>query len=238
LLGWDDPGLAFNAMLHLGTLGAIVAYFWEDLWRLVTAAVQSLQRRTLVDPNARVAWMLVAATIPGAVIGFFLEDLFEQAFGMPMAAAGFLLGTALLLVVSEVVGSRQRLMTTLSWLEAILIGLAQAVAILPGLSRSGATISMGLLLGLRREDAARFSFLLAIPITLGSGLYQVLKLVFGDAGATTAGVPAILAGTLAAAVAGYLAIAGLLAFVRRNSLIPFAIYTALLGILVLTGVLR
>jgi undecaprenyl-diphosphatase len=238
LLGWEDPGLVLNAMLHLGTLVAIVIYFWGDLWQMVVAAVRSLQRRSLVDPMARVAWMLVVGTIPGAVIGFFLEDYFEQLFGMPVAAAGFLLVTSLLLVLSETLGARQRLMTTLSWVEAVLIGSAQALAILPGLSRSGATISAGMLLGLRREDATRFSFLLAVPIVLGSGLYQGAKLIVGGPGTTAASGPAVIAGMVAAAVAGYLAIAGLLAFVRRHSLLPFAAYTAILGILVLSGVLR
>ncbi len=238
LLGWEDPGLVLNVMLHLGSLVAIVLYFWTDLWQLVAAALQSLQRRTLVDPAARVAWMLAVATIPGAVIGFLLEDFFEQLFGMPLAAAGFLLGTSLLIVLSERLGSRQRLMTTLSWLEAVVIGFAQALAIVPGLSRSGTTISAGMLLGLRREDATRFSFLLAVPIVLGSGLYQVAKLALGGPGPQTASLPVMFAGMLAAGLAGYLAIAGLLAYVRRHSLIPFAIYTALLAILVLTGVLR
>jgi undecaprenyl-diphosphatase len=233
LFGWEDTGLALNVMLHLGTLAAIVAYFFGDLWRLVLAALQSLQRRTLVDPYARLAWMLAIATLPGALIGFFLEDFFEQLFGMPVAAAGFLFGTSLLLVLSEYLGSRQRPMTTLAWGEAIVIGFAQALAILPGLSRSGTTISAGLMLGLRREDATRFSFLLAVPIVLGSGLYQVVKLVAGGTGALTTSVPVLLVGMVAAGLSGYVAIAGLLAYVRRHSLIPFAIYTAALATLVL-----
>jgi undecaprenyl-diphosphatase len=238
VLGWEDPGLALNVMLHLGTMVAIVAYFFQDLWQLFVAALRSLQRRTLVDPYARVAWMLVVATIPGAVLGLLLEDFFEELFGRPVAAAGFLLGTSLLLVLSEYFSSRERLMTTLSWLEAIVIGFAQALAIMPGLSRSGSTISAGLLLGLRREDATRFSFLLAVPIILGSGLYQVVKLVFGDATGLTVSVPVMLAGMVAAGLSGYLAIAGLLAYVRRHSLLPFAVYTAALALLVLSGVLR
>ena len=235
LLGWPDPGLAFGTLVHLGTLLAIVIYFWEDLWRLFRAGVQSLRTHSLAEPDARVAWGLVVATIPGAVLGFLFEDTVEQLFGVPKAAAAFLLGTAVLLVVSEFVALRQRPLASLSWLDAILVGLAQALAIAPGLSRSGATIAAGLFLGFRREDSARFSFLLAVPIVLGTGLYQLAKLAVGGSAGVSIGVMTI--GMAAAAVAGYLAISGLLALVRRHSLIGFAIYCALLGILVLTGVL-
>ena len=235
LLGWPDPGLALGAMLHLGSLLAIVIYFWSDLWRLFGAVLQSLRLRSFADPEARLAWGLVVGTIPGVVLGLLLEDTFERWFGMPKAAAAFLLGTALLLTLSAFVGTRRRPITSVSMVDALLIGLAQSLAIAPGLSRSGATISAGLLLGFGREDAARFSFLLAVPITLGSGLYQVVKLVtHGWAGAS---IPTVLLGMVAAAVAGYLAIYGLLALIRRHNLLVFAGYCALFGLLVLTGVL-
>jgi undecaprenyl-diphosphatase len=235
LLGWADPGLALDTLLHLGTLFAIVLYFWTDLWRLVRAGLQSLRRRSLADPDARVAWGVVLATIPAAVLGFLFQDVVEQLFAAPRAAAAFLLGTALLLVLSEVVGARQRPITSLSWLDAFLIGLVQTLAIVPGLSRSGSTIAAGLFLGFRREDAAKFSFYLAVPIVLGSGLYQLAKLVLGGWAGTPVG--SALAGMAAAGIAGYLAIAGLLSLVRRRSLIGFAVYCALLGVLVLTGIL-
>jgi undecaprenyl-diphosphatase len=235
LLGWPEPGLALGAMLHLGTLVAIVIYFWRDLWDIAGAALQSMQRRSLADPQARVAWGLVVGTIPGVIIGLLFEDTFERWFGMPGAAAAFLLATAFLLALSAFVGTRRRPITSLSRVDALWVGLAQSLAIAPGLSRSGATISAGLLLGFRREDAARLSFLLAVPITAGSGLYQVVKLVAqGWAGAS---VTAVLLGMLAAAIAGYLAIYGLLALVRRHSLLVFAVYCALFGLLILTGVL-
>lgn len=236
LLGWPDPGLALDTLLHLGTLLAIVAYFWSDLWRLFRAGLQSLRQRSLADPDARVAWAMVVATIPAGIVGVLFEEKIEQLFGVPMAAAAFLLGTALLLVVSEMLGSRQRPITSISWFDALLIGLAQTLAIAPGLSRSGSTIAAGLLTGFRREDATRFSFLLAVPIVLASGLYQIAKLVLDGGGTTPAG--AVVAGMAAAAISGYLAIAGLLALVRRHSLYGFAVYCALFGGLVLTGVLR
>ncbi|MGC9523508.1 MAG: undecaprenyl-diphosphatase UppP [Anaerolineae bacterium] len=235
LLGWPDPGLAVDAMLHLGTLLAIVVFFWADIWRLVKAAVVSLQRRSLADPDSRIAWGLVVATIPGALLGFFFEDLFERLFGMPRAAAAFLLVTALLLILSEVMSKRFRPIAALSWLDALLIGLAQSLAIAPGISRSGSTIAAGMLLGFHREEAARFSFLLAIPITFGSGAFQLLKLLTGTP--VMAAPAVVLSGMVAAAVAGYLAIAALLALVRRQSLLVFAVYCGVLGLAVLTGLL-
>lgn len=235
LLGWPNPGLALDTILHLGTLVAIVAYFWNDLWRLAHAALSSLRRRQLDDPDARLAWALVVATIPGAILGVLLQDFFEQLFGMPRVAAGFLLVTAALLLLSEYFAKRELPITAMSWWHAILIGLAQALAIVPGLSRSGSTIAAGLLLGYRREDAARFSFLLAIPIVLGGGLYQMYKVLRAGMGVVQLQIFGV--GFLAAAITGYIAIAGLLMLVRRRSLWPFALYCAVFGLLVLTGVL-
>jgi len=235
LLKWPDPGLTLDALLHLGTLVAIVIYFWKDLWRLLQAALRSLRLRTLDDPDARLAWALVVASIPGALIGFLFEDQFEKLFGMPKAVAGFLLVTAALLLLAEYFSRRERQLTLMSWWHAVLIGLAQALAIAPGLSRSGTTIAAGLLLGYRREEATRFSFLLAVPIVAGNGLYQLFKLFHGGLGVVQ--MPIVVAGFLAAMISGYLAIAGLLMWVRRRSLWGFAAYCAVLGTLVLTGVL-
>lgn len=235
LLGWPAPGLMLDTILHLGTLVAIVVYFWGDLWRLLKAAWRSLRLRRLDDPDARLAWAIVVGTIPAAIIGFLWQDLFEQLFGMPQAAAGFLLVTAALLLLAEYFGKREMPLAVMPWWHAVLIGLAQALAIAPGLSRSGATIAAGLLLGYRREEATRFSFLLAVPIILGSGLYSLLQVA--QAGLDLSHFPVLGAGFLAAALTGYLAIAGLLLLVRRRSLWPFAVYCAALGTLVLSGVL-
>ena len=215
-LGWPDPGLVLDTILHLGTLAALLVYFWRDLLALAQAAWLSLRHRSLADPQARLAWALVVGTIPGVLLGVLFDDLVEALFGAPQAVAGFLLVTALLLTFSERFGSQGRALESLSWRDAILIGLAQAAALAPGISRSGATIAAGLLLGLRRDAAARFSFLLAIPIVGGGGAYQLLKLL------TTSAPPASLGsigiGLLAAALTGYAAVAGLLAFVRQRSL--------------------
>jgi len=235
LLGWPDSGLALDTILHLGTLVAILIYFWSDLWHLARAALTSLRRWKLDDPYARLAWAIVVATIPGGILGVLLQDFFEQLFGMPRAAAGFLLVTAALLLLSEYLAKRELPITAMSWWHALLIGLAQALAIVPGLSRSGSTIAAGLLLGYRREDATRFSFLLAVPIVLGGGLYQVYRV--WRAGMSVIQFQIFGAGFLAAGITGYLAIAGLLMLVRRRSLWPFALYCATFGLLVLTGVL-
>ena len=233
LLGWPDPGLFMDAMLHTGTLIAIILYFLEDIVRLIKAALHSIRSKSLADPNARLAWSLVIGTLPAAIIGFLLEDWFESLFGNPKAAAAFLLGTAFILILSEYLGKKQRPITAISWLEALGIGLAQSLAIAPGLSRSGTTIAAGLLMGFRREDAARYSFLLAIPIMAGVTGYNIIKLILGEVAMTSLGTVAV--GTLVAAIAGYLAIAGLLFLVRRRSLWPFAIYCVLLGSAVLFG---
>jgi len=234
LLGWSDPGLIMDTILHLGTSVAVILYFWQDIVRLVKAAWRSLHDRALVDSEARVAWAIMIGTIPAAIIGFLLEDTFERWFGMPKAAAGFLLGTAALLIISEYLGTRERTIESIQWQDALLIGLGQAMAIAPGLSRSGSTISAGLLLGYHRESAARFSFLLSIPIILGSGAYQFLKVLRGGMQPTQ--ITTLIIGFIAAAVTGYLAIAILLALIKRQGLWPFALYCALLGTLVLTGV--
>ncbi|MBN1877204.1 MAG: undecaprenyl-diphosphatase UppP [Anaerolineae bacterium] len=235
LLGWDDPGLMLDAVLHLGTAMAVVAYFWTDLWRLFRASIEALQRRAFADPDAQLVGFIVIGTLPAAVIGFLFDDLVEQLFGMPRIAAAFLLGTAAILLLSEYLTKHTRPLGTMVWWEAMLIGISQMLAIAPGLSRSGSTIATGMLLGYRREEAARFSFLLSVPIILGVGLYQIVKIL--RAGMDITSVSPLIVGFLTAALVGYLSIAGLLALVRRQSLWPFAAYCALLGTLVLTGVL-
>lgn len=227
LLGWDEPGLMFDTVLHLGTLLAVLAYFWRDWWRLITAWLRGLIRWRWDDPDARLAWLLVLGTVPAALLGFLLEDFFESLFGQPAWVATFLLVTAALLAVSEWLGRRQRELADLRWLDALVIGLGQATAIAPGISRSGATIAAGLGRGLERPAAARFSFLLATPVILGAGAFQLLDLLaLPD---PMAEVPALMAGFLAAAISGYLCIWGLLRYLQRGKLYPFAIYCALAG---------
>lgn len=231
LLGWEDPGLAFDAFLHLGTLVAVLAYFRHDLWRLALAWISSVRERSLSDPQARLAWLIILGTLPAVVMGFTLEGLFERLFAAPLWVSIFLLVTGLLLFLGERVRKSESRMESLTWLDALLIGLAQGVALAPGVSRSGATISAGLWRGLGREEAARFSFLLATPAILGANLLQLWELArlsgVGEVAST------FLLGFLAAAVSGYLAIRFFLAFLKRRSLYPFSLYCWLLGTLTL-----
>ncbi len=242
LLGWSEAPLVFDTTVHLGTLVAVLVYFWRDVLMLARAGWSSLRERAINTPEARLAWAVVIGTVPAVLIGLALEDFFEQLFGMPRAVAVFLLGTAALLLVSEYIRQRRALLEParaleegMTWRDAVLIGLGQSMAIAPGLSRSGSTMSVALLSGYQREAAARFSFLLSIPIILGSGAYQLLKVMRG--GWLPVSPRILVGGFLAAALTGYVAIVGLMAWVRRSSLWPFAAYCGLLSVLVLTGVL-
>ncbi|MCJ7620468.1 MAG: undecaprenyl-diphosphate phosphatase, partial [Anaerolineae bacterium] len=174
LLHWEHTGLAFGALLHLGTLVAVVAFFWRDLWRLVVGGLLSVKERSLAgDPVRKMAWLIVLATLPAALLGFLLEDFFESLFGQPFWVGILLVVTGGLLAASERWSGRRLEITELGWLDALVVGLGQAIAIAPGISRSGATISAGLWRGLGREAAARFSFLLSVPVILGAGLFEL-----------------------------------------------------------------
>jgi len=234
LLGWPSPSLAFDTMVHWGTLVAVMVYFWRD-WRSIIAAwFRGLKRRDWSDPLARMGWLLVIGTVPAAVLGFLFESWFEALFSEPVWVSMFLLGTAGLLVLGEWFGTQSfaeggaREMDSLQWPHALVIGFAQAAAIAPGISRSGATMSTGLAGGLQRPTAARFSFLLSAPIIFGAGLLQLTKLA--STPDALAQAPFLAAGFLVAAVVGYLCIWGMLRYLQRGRLYPFAIYCACLGI--------
>jgi undecaprenyl-diphosphatase len=249
LFGWPASSLAFDAVVHWGTALAIVAYFWRDWVSLAGAAFRSLRVLTeketrlfgknLVSSGAkpspgsevleaRLAWFILLGTLPGALIGWLLEDFFKEMFAHPIAAAGFLLVTAALLTGTEQLGRRKRDLDKLTWLDALVIGLAQALAIFPGISRSGATIAAGLARGLQREPAARFSFLLATPIILGAGLLQVVDLA--QVGGLAAQAPTLIVGFLSAGVVGFGCIHFLLRYLQRRRLYPFAVYCAVVGV--------
>ncbi len=231
LLGWPAASLTFDALVHWGTLLAVLVYFRRDVVYYVRAALLSLRYRSLDVPGARVAWAVAVGTLPGMVAGVALESEFEELFHAPRAAAGFLLVTAALLVGSEWVGKRTRSLESVGLMDGVLIGIGQALAITPGISRSGATIAVGLGRGLQRDAAARFSFLLGIPIILGAGLFQ-LKDVMMATGEHEP-LPLLVLGFAAAMISGYLAIHSLLQYVRRHSLYVFAAYCALFGVAVL-----
>ena len=245
ILGWESDelvgSLAFDVFLHLGTLVALLVYFWRDWVRYVGAWVASIrERRVGDDPNRRMAWLLILGTIPAALIGFAFEGFIEETFhrdtdAAHLAIAGFLVVGAALLWLADRFGRRSRGLNDITAGTSLSIGLSQALALLPGISRSGATITAGLALGLEREAAARFSFLLATPITLGAGLYGSRKLLT-EAHSGVEWV-ALLAGFAAAAIAGLLAIGFLLSWLRTRSVAIFSLYRIGLAVLVVVLVL-
>jgi len=230
LLGWPEPGVAFDTVLHLGTLLAVLLVFAPDFWKLATAWLRSLARRES-SADTRLAWWILLATIPAALMGALLEKQFEALFSAPRWVALFLLVTGAWLVLADRLGRKLRQAEDLTWSQALLIGVAQGLAIAPGISRSGATIGAGLLLGLKREAAARFSFLLSAPIILGAAALQVKKLL-GVAGLGGQALPLVL-GFLAAFATGYLCIRLLLSYLRQHSLTVFAAYCWVVGLVAL-----
>jgi undecaprenyl-diphosphatase len=239
-LDQDRFGLPFDVALHLGTLVAVVTYFWRDLLRMAGAFVRSLSPggRDLADPDQRLAYLILASTIPAALIGNFLEGFFEEAVRSPWVVVFNLVLVGVLFIVGEAVGSRTRRADKLRFVEAGGIGLAQAAALVPGVSRSGATITLGLFLGLRRDEAARFSFLMSVPIIVGAGSLQLAEVA--AEGMERSQVAMFVAGFVSSAVVGYLAIRFFLRFVVHHSLRAFAYYrfglAAVVAVLLLLGV--
>jgi undecaprenyl-diphosphatase len=231
-LGWNDPFIdsaAFDVMLHMGTLVALLAYFWRDLLRLLGAWLGSIRdRRIGDDPDRRLAWLLVISVVPAAILGAALESFFDQAFRENIAWIGvFILVGAGLLWLAERWGTRSRGLDRMVVRDAAVIGVGQALALFPGVSRSGITIAAGLFLGLEREAAARFSFLMAVPVIAGAGLWKARTLV--GTGLEGAQVDQLLVGIAAAALFGFVAIWFLLGYLRRNSTGIFVAYRLVLA---------
>ncbi len=232
LLGWQlDPDIvfAFDVLVQWGTLVAVIVYFWRELVAILAAVARGLAwRRPLETPEARLGWLLALATLPAVILGLVFKEAVEATFDSEATTAGFLLLTAALLATSERLGRRDRVLAALTGFDVLWIGLGQSLALFPGISRSGATIAAALSRGVERAAAARFSFLLSVPVILGAGLLP-LKDLF-DAGTLSAHLPALTVGFIAAAVSGYFCIWGLLAFLRRRPLYLFAAYCLLFGL--------
>jgi undecaprenyl-diphosphatase len=238
LLGWDDPfitSLAFSVMLHLGTLAALLVYFRADWLRLVPAGLAALRdRRFDGDPDRRLAWLLAVATIPAIVAGLALNDAIETVFRQIGLVALMLVVGGTILWLADRHGRRDREMIGLTFPIAFGIGAAQALALVPGISRSGISISAGLFAGLSRESAARFSFLMATPITALAGAYETLKLILGENG-DRATAEVLVVGMVAALVSGLVAIHGLLRFLRTHPTHVFVAYRAVLAAVVVVA---
>lgn len=235
LVGWKlDEAVVFpfDVLVQLGTLLAAIIYFRRDLWEILQAVWAGLRtRKPFGSQPARLGWLLVLATIPAGLLGLLIKDAVEAAFGSPQMTAVFLLVTAALLLIAEKVGRKNRSLDSLTWKDALWIGVAQAISLFPGISRSGATITGGMTRHLDRPSAARFSFLMMIPVMLAAGLLSILDLF--DIPNFSSYLPAIAAGFIAAAVVGYLAIRWLLGFLIRRPLFVFSIYCAVLAGIVL-----
>ena len=240
LLGWTDPfitSLAFSVMLHLGTLVALLVYFWSEWLAIVPAGVAALRERSFgSDPNRRLAWLLVVATIPAVIAGPILNDRLEAAVRTAEDVAVALVIGAAILWLADQVGRKVDGIERVSFPLAFGIGLAQSIALVPGISRAGITISAGLFAGLTREAAARFSFLMATPIIAGAGVFEARNLISGDAGVPIQAGP-LLVGMAAALVAGLAAIHFMLRYLRSRSYLVFVIERIVLAALVLIAFL-
>jgi undecaprenyl-diphosphatase len=242
LFGWDDAfltSLAFSVMLHIGTLVALLVYFREDWLRLVPAGLAALRDRSFHDDDdRRLAWLLVAATIPAAVVGFVLGDVVETSFRQVGLVAVTLVVGGVILLLADRFGATSRGIRDVTFPISFGIGVAQALALVPGISRSGISIAAGRVAGLDRESAARFAFLMATPITFGAGLYEVVKLV-REGGVAGESLAPLVVGMVAAAVSGLAAIHFMLGYVRRQSLDIFVWYRfALAAVVLVVGLTR
>jgi undecaprenyl-diphosphatase len=225
LLGWPDQGLAFDVAVHVGTLAAVVTYFRHDISRLLLAWLQSCARRQVSD-DARLAWFVLLGTLPAALAGLLLHDVIETWLRSPLVIALTTIGFGLLLGVADWRGRQQRSETALRFMDVLWIGLAQALALIPGTSRSGITMTAGLALGLTRSAAARFSFLLSVPVIIMAGGYETLKLLQQ---AEPVAWNDLVLGTVVAAASAYLCIHLFLRLIERIGMLPFVIYRLVLG---------
>ncbi len=236
----DNPDLnkTFDVALHLGTFVAVVLYFWRELGRLIGAWARSIVGRDLADPEARLAWLLIASTIPAAIVGVLLEDFITNTLGKPWMIGVALIVFAAFMYLVDHVARLDRDLSALTWLDAVLIGVAQALALLPGVSRSGVTMMTGLLVRLDRESAARYSFLMSIPVIGGAAAFKGIEVARDGLPPGTATPFAV--GIVSAALSGLAAIWFVLAYLKRHNFNLFVVYRIALGvgvlILVVAGV--
>ncbi len=230
LPGAQDPGAAFTAITQLGTETAVAVYFWKDIVRIIKSWFGSLTGRVpRNDPDARMGWLIIIGTLPIVVLGLFFQDQIESTFRSLWIVATMLIVFGIILAVADTVGRQQRTLDQLSYKHGILYGFAQALALIPGVSRSGGTITAGLLMGYTREAAARYAFLLAIPAVFGSGLFQLVKSLDEPMPYTALQTGAA---TVVAFAVGFVIIGWFLRYVSTRSYRLFVWYRILLGVLI------
>lgn len=231
LFGWGDPGAAFTAVVQIGTELAVLIYFRRDIWRIGSTWAKSLVKpeyRGQLD--ARMGWFIIFGSVPIVVLGISLKDLIERDFRSLWVVGTTLIVMGVVLGIADRLGSTDRKLRDLTARDAILMGCAQALALVPGVSRSGATLSMGRILGYDREAATRYAFLLAIPAVIGAGIFELREIPHGD---NLYGWGPTIVGTVVSFVVGYAAIAWLLRYITTHSYTPFVLYRIGLGAIVL-----
>jgi len=233
LFGWGDPGAAFTAVIQIGTELAVLIYFRQDIWRIGSTWLKSLFKPEYRGHfDARMGWFIIVGSLPIVILGVLLKDVIERDFRNLWIIGTTLIVLGLVLGIADRIGSTDRGIRQITLRDSVLMGLAQALALIPGVSRSGATLSMGRLLGYDREAATRYAFLLAIPAVVGAGLFELQEI--GDVGKAHAGEagygwgPTLVA-TAVAFVVGYAAIAWLLRYISTHSYTPFVLYRVVLG---------
>ena len=243
--GAKDPGARFTAITQIGTELAVLIFFRKDIVAIVRAWFQvAIMRKDISiedKPRARMGWLIIFGTVPIVILGYFGSDFIEKDLRSLWLIASVMIIFGVILGIADKYGKSERSLDQLSTKHGLLYGAAQALALMPGVSRSGATIAMGRFLGYSREAALRYSFLLALPAVFGSGFYQLKKAFSSDAEPNVFSIPETLAATAVAFVIGYIIIAWLLKFVATRSFMPFIIYRVVLGSLILillaTGVI-
>jgi len=228
--GWDYPPLYFTVAVHFATLVAVLSVLYRDVWRILRALILGIfNKKYRSTYEFRTGLYIILATIPAVLVGYFLDDKVESFFSRPLAVAGFLLLTALILWRSEYKGAKRKQLGKFGWLQSLAAGIGQALAVFPGISRSGSTISFARFLGIRRQEAVRFSFLLSIPIILGAFIVELSRsgsIIFSTEGAIAA---PLAIGMVSAYISGYFAVKYLLYLTKKKSLNVFAVYCVCLS---------
>jgi undecaprenyl-diphosphatase len=235
IFGWKIPqqeAFIFDVLVHLGTLVAVVLYFRKELWQIIQAVITGIIRKHLFDDGmSRLGWIILLATIPAVIVGFLFQSQVEFAFSSPLFAGIFLLVTALLLLLAEIIGKRSRKLDDITWKDGLIIGLFQAISVFPGISRSGSAITGGMVRDIDRPSAARFSFLLSIPAILGAVVLAFKDLI--QSPNFSLQIPSVIGGFIVSGVVGYLSIRWLLSYLSKRPLYIFSAYCLVVSVIII-----